>query len=144
MGKLVGIARRETTRAPMDILETAAVSQVAGVANDFRGKSRDRTVTLLSAETWQAVCEELNVTIPWTTRRSNFLIEGVELPKQAGGIIYVGAVKLQVTGEVDPCNRMEEQCAGLKNALLPAWRGGVGCVVLEEGEVSLGDTVSIE
>ena len=59
-----------------------------------------------------------------------------------GGEIRIGAVRLQVTGETDPCSRMEEQCAGLKAALQPDWRGGVCCRVLQDGAVRIGDTVS--
>ena len=107
----------------METLETAEVTANSGVANDFRGKSKKRPVTLLSAEVWQQVCDELNVDIPWTTRRSNLLVAGVTMPQRPGDIIQVGDVRLQVMQEVDPCFRMDEQCAGLKAALAPQWRG---------------------
>ena len=45
--------------------------------------------------------------------------------------------------EVDPCFRMDEQVEGLKAALTPDWRGGVGCTVLQNGSVSIGDPVTI-
>jgi MOSC domain-containing protein YiiM len=38
---------------------------------------------------------------------------------------------------------MEEQCAGLKAALQPDWRGGVCCRVLRGGAVAIGDSVSL-
>ena len=143
MGRLVGIARRDKKRAPMQLLDKAEISTESGVAHDFRGKPGDRQVTVISAEVWRQVCKELGSEIPWTTRRANLLVEGLELPKQAGGEIRIGGVILRVMGETDPCSRMEEQCTGLKAALQPDWRGGVFCRVLESGAVSIGDAVSL-
>lgn len=144
MGRLEGIARRERKRAPMEVLEHAEISAETGVARDFRGKPGKRQVTVISAAAWRAACAELGREIPWITRRANLLVDGVELPRTPGGIIRVGPVRLLVTGEVDPCSRMDEQCAGLTNALKPDWRGGVSCTVLEGGSVSLGDVVSLQ
>ncbi len=143
MGRLVGIARRKEKRAAMETLESAEVREESGVANDFRGKPGKRQVTLVSASAWAAVCDELGQEIPWTTRRANLLIEGVNFPKRTGDVIEVGGVRLLVTMEVDPCSRMEEQVAGLKQAMTPDWRGGVACTVLKGGTVRLGDDVAV-
>lgn len=144
MGRLVGIARRDKSRAPMQTLETAVVSELTGVADDSRGKSKKRKVTLLSAGVWRQVRKELDKDIDWTLRRSNFLIDDIDLPQRIGDIIQIGSVRLRVTTEVGPCPRMDEQCRGLTEALIPHWRGGVGCVVLSGGTVSVGDAVSIQ
>jgi MOSC domain-containing protein YiiM len=143
MGRLTGIARRDAKRAPMETLEQAEVSDQAGVAQDSRGKPGDRTVTVISARAWREVCAELGQEIPWTTRRANLLVDDVDLPKSAGQIIEIGDVRLQVTMEVEPCSRMDEQVAGLTNALKPEWRGGVGCTVLQGGSISVGDEVTV-
>jgi MOSC domain-containing protein YiiM len=143
MGRLIGIARRERKRAEMEILEDAEISAQTGVANDFRGKPGERQVTVISAEAWAAVCKDLGQQIPWTTRRSNLLVEDVKLPQRTGDVIEIGGVRLRVTMEVDPCSRMEEQYEGLKAALSPEWRGGVACTVLQGGSVRLGDGVSV-
>lgn len=143
MGKLVGIARREQKRAPMETLEIAELGEQTGVNHDFRGKPGKRQVTVLSADVWKAVCEELGENLPWTTRRANLLVEGLELPRGTGDIIEIGRVALLVTMETDPCSRMEEQCAGLKNALQPDWRGGIACQILSGGSIRVGDTVSL-
>jgi MOSC domain-containing protein YiiM len=144
MGRLEGIARRERKRAPMETLEHAEISAETGVARDFRGKPGGRQVTVICAAAWRAACAELGREIPWTTRRANLLVDGVELPRTTGSTIRIGPVRLLVTGEVDPCSRMDEQCPGLTNALKPDWRGGVSCTVLEGGSVSLGDAVSLQ
>jgi MOSC domain-containing protein YiiM len=143
MGRLAGIARRDKKRASMETFESAVISEETGVANDFRGKPGPRQVTLLSAEVWENVCAQLGEELPWTTRRANLLVDGLELPRKAGDIITVGTARLLVTMEADPCSRMEEQCAGLKAALEPDWRGGVTCRVLQGGSVSIGDSVTL-
>ena len=143
MGRLAGIARREKKRAPMETLEKAIISKQTGVADDFRGKPGNRQVSLLSTRAWQAACVELCQQIPWTTRRANLLIEDIDLPTAAGQIIVIGEVRLRITMEVDPCSRMEEQVPGLKMAMQPDWRGGVACIVLQGGEVAIGDAVSL-
>ncbi len=143
MGSLIGIARREKKRAPMETLDSAEISTATGVAGDSRGKPGDRQVTLLSARAWQAACAELGRDIEWTTRRSNLLIDDMDLPRAAGHIIAIGNVRLKTTIEIAPCSRMDEQVDGLTAALQPEWRGGVGCEVLDGGIVSIGDPVEL-
>lgn len=144
MGRLVGIARREKKRAPMEQLEVAEISTETGVAEDSRGKPGHRQVSVLSADVWRDICDELGREIPWTMRRSNLLVEGIALPRRAGDTIRIGGVRLEVRTEVDPCSRMDEQCPGLTDALRPDWRGGVGCRVIAGGAVRIGDAVSID
>ena len=143
MGRLAGIARREKKYAPMESLEAAEISVDRGVANDSRGKPGKRQVTLLSLAAWQAACAEVGSDAPWTTRRSNLLIEGMELPRETGRILAIGDVRLRTTVEVDPCSRMDEQVPGLTEALRPEWRGGIGCEVITGGTVSVGDDVRV-
>jgi MOSC domain-containing protein YiiM len=144
MGKLTGIARREAKRAPMETLERAEISSITGVANDWRGKPGKRQVTVLSASAWRDACRDLGKEVPWTTRRANLLVEGIQLPETTGAVLRIGSVRLLVTGEIDPCSRMDEQVPGLTEALVPEWRGGVSCTVLEGGVVALGDAVTLQ
>lgn len=143
MGKVLGIARRAAKRAPMETLQVAIISGDSGVAGDSRGRPGDRQVTLLSSEDWQAACADADSDLPWTARRANILVGGVELPRVAGAIIEIGDVRLEVTMETAPCSRMDEQHDGLRHALARAWRGGVCCRVIEGGEVRVGSTVRI-
>lgn len=123
-GKLIGIARRAVKFAPMEVLPEAEVTLDLGVAGDSRGKRRGhagngRQVTVLSAEAWAAVCTELAAEVPWTFRRANLLVEGLDLRKSAGSRLTIGELVLEVTCEVDPCSRMDEQHSGLTKAMLP-------------------------
>ena len=141
MGRLVGIARRDKKRAAMQILDHAEISIAGGVANDFRGKSGERQVTVISARAWREACEELGRDLPWTVRRANLLVDNIDLPAAAGGLLAIGSVRLKINLETRPCSRMDEQCEGLKAALEPDWRGGLCCSVLQGGTVSIGDPV---
>ena len=143
-GKLIAIAVREKSRSTMVELEQAKITNELGVATDFRGKPGDRQVTLLSMESWQEACEELGKSLPWTTRRANLLVSGLQLAHTTDSIVKLGDVVLRVTGETDPCHRMEEQCAGLCKALEPQWRGGVCCRVVSEGTISVGQSITID
>jgi len=143
MGKVLGIARRAAKRAPMETLQATSISEASGVAGDTRGRPGDRQVTLLSSEDWQAACADAGTDMPWTTRRANILVGGVELPHVAGAIIEIGDVRLEVTMETAPCSRMDEQYDGLRRALMPGWRGGVCCRVIEGGDVRVGSRVRI-
>jgi MOSC domain-containing protein YiiM len=148
-GRLIGLARREAKRAPMETLERGRIGVECGLEGDFRGllrpgKEPTRQVTMLGLEGWEAACAELGRKVPWTTRRANLLVEGVEIPRRAGPVIAIGDVRLQIMGEVKPCRRMEEAEPGLDAAMRPDWRGGVGCRVLQGGDVRLGDPICIE
>lgn len=142
-GTLTGIARKSKRRAPVETLKQADISTDKGVAGDSRGRFTDRAVTVLAKEGWTAAMADLGLPpdTDWTLRRANLLTEGIELPRAPGGVIRVGNVLLEVTGELNPCSRMEEQQSGLLKALSSDWRGGVACRVLKEGAIKSGDSV---
>jgi MOSC domain-containing protein YiiM len=143
MGKLLGIAYRDGSRQPMREIDAARISPGAGVATDFRGrKPGPRQVTVLCAEKWRAACDDLGTELPWTTRRANLLVNGLSIgPECVGRTLRVGTALLRITIETDPCSRMDEQYKGLKRALMPDWRGGACCEVVQDGDITVGDTV---
>ncbi len=143
MGHLLGIAVRRASRAPMETRARVHIGQHSGLQGDYRGKYGPRQITVLSQEAWQATCQDLQTELLWTTRRANLLISGIELEQTTRHVLRIGPVRLTITGETDPCQRMDMQHMGLRQALVPAWRGGVTCFVLSEGEIRLGDEVDL-
>ena len=141
-GRLKAIGRHAVRGGPMETVETAGVSVENGVDGNV-GTSRRRKVTVMAAEAWAAACTDLGVDLPWTLRRANLLVEGLDLPREPGARFRIGGVVLEVTQETDPCALMDAQHAGLKAALTPDWRGGVSCAVVEGGEVMVGDTADM-
>jgi len=73
------------------------------------------------------------------------LVEDFDLPQREGARLRIGDdVVLEIRTEIDPCDRMEELRAGLRQALAPDWRGGVGAQVIAGGAVSVGDQIRVE
>ena len=143
--ELVGIARKARPRAPMESLESVSVTTELGIDGDFRGKLRRRQVTILAEEDWQAACQEIGQNdIHWTERRANLFVRGIALPRSKGSKLSIGDVVFEITGETDPCNRMDAVAMGLQEALRPDWRGGVTCRVIAGGTITVGDQVIAE
>ena len=141
-GRLKAISRHAVSGGPIETIDSAAITEEDGVEGNVR-KSRRRRVTVIAAEAWAAACAELDADLPWTLRRANLLVEGLDLPREPGARLRIGDVVLEVTQETGPCALMDAQHAGLKAALTPDWRGGVSCMVIEEGRVTVGDTAEI-
>jgi len=143
--ELVGIARKARPRAPMESLESVSVTTELGIDGDFRGKLRRRQVTILADEDWQAACLEIGRDdIHWTERRANLCVRGIALSRNKGSKLSIGDVVFEITGETDPCNRMDAVAMGLQEALRPDWRGGVTCRVIAGGTITVGDQVIAE
>ncbi|QFU20430.1 MOSC domain-containing protein [Shewanella eurypsychrophilus] len=144
MSTLIAIGFKPIKQQPMTLVAKANVTCSHGVEQDFFGRPGKRQVTVMSKEQWVTVCGELNALLPWTTRRANLLVEGLSFtPEHVGKILEIGELKLEITGETDPCKKMEIAHAGLEAALTPDWRGGVTCRVLNDAEIFEGDTVQL-
>lgn len=142
--KLASIARRTDADSPMQEIFSADVLLNEGIKGDSKGKPGPRQITILSKESWLKTCHELDVDLPWTTRRANLLIQGFEfLPTDVGRTVHIGGVILEITSETDPCWKMDKAHTGLKEALMSSWRGGVCCKVLQAGTITTGDNVEL-
>lgn len=134
----------------METLEAGEIRPGFGVCGDFRGALKQghnkREVTVMALEDWRAAATELGKPwLDWWDRRANLLTEGVALPRETGARIRIeGGAVLEVTGETEPCERMEAVAEGLRAALTPEWRGGVTTRVIEGGPIKLGDAVEID
>ena len=142
-GTLRAIAVAPKKRAPMVVVDRATITREKGIAGDARGHLPGRQVTVVFEDDWQAACDVLAQDIPWTTRRANLLVGGVEVPRRIGARLRIGEVLLEVREETKPCGLMEKAVTGLKAALKPGWRGGLRCVVLEGGAIAPGDEVAV-
>jgi MOSC domain-containing protein YiiM len=141
-GILLAIATKEKTRAPMSE-HGALLLGPRGLPGE-RAHPAARAVTLLSREAWDAACRALGRELPWTLRRANLLVGGVELTGRVGRRLRVGAALLEVTEDNPPCGVMDRIQPGLRAALAPDGRAGVACRVIEPGAIEVGDAVRFE
>ncbi len=128
----------------MQELSQAEMSCERGVEGDSRGRPGKRQVTLMSLADWQAACSELDIELLWVERRANLLVDALPLEQTRGREIQIGEAVLEITGETDPCHRMESLHPGLFKALAKGWRGGVTCRVVRGALLTVGAGVSLE
>lgn len=142
---LTSIAFKTEKRGKMNEVISANVTCETGVENDILGRPSKRQVTVMSSEQWQQACDDINAKLPWLTRRANLLISGYQFSAaDVGKTLTIGKeLSLLITGETDPCPKMEQSHQGLEQALTPQWRGGVTCKVLRSGQINTGDNISI-
>jgi len=143
-GKLLGIAIKEYKRSPMVLKERASVTMERGIDGDHRGSPGDRQVTVISQDSWDETCHDLNKSLPWLARRANLLVTGIVLKDMTGKFLQIRDLVLEITGETKPCERMDEYYQGLQEVLKSEWRGGVTCKVIKSGSIKLDDIVLLK
>lgn len=145
MARLIGIAYKAKSEAPMETATAARIEVETGLSGDYSGRLfKKRQVTVLSKESWEAACAELGESLEWTRRRANLFVEGLPpLANSKGQRLRIGGALLEITEETEPCHRMDEVRPGLRKALSSDWRGGVCCRVLEGGDIAEGDSAEL-
>jgi MOSC domain-containing protein YiiM len=142
---IAGIAIRTAPKAAPEKLDRSDLTVAAGLPGNFRGVEkarRRRQVTLVHARDWRDACVEAGCALDWSLRRCDLLVDGDPLPMEEGALIRVGTAVLEITGECDPCVRMDAIHSGLRAALVPGWRGGRLARVVQEGHVEIGSVVA--
>ena len=140
-GTVLALALRPEKGGAMALCDSISLTPENGVTGDH-GTSQRRQVTLLDEAAWNTACEEITAELPWTTRRSNILVQGIDLQELVEQRIRIGAAVIEIIGEVVPCHVMDAAQNGLKDALVPDWRGGVYARIIESGTVSPDDKIS--
>lgn len=142
--QLKAIAMRPKSQANMIVAEHAEISANDGLYGDYRSRPGSRQITLLSTEQWQIACLEIGIDLPWTARRANLLVDGIQFDQSyLGKVIRFNQVELLICAETEPCRKMDQYHQGLRQALTPDWRGGVCCKVLTGGVINVGEQLAI-
>jgi MOSC domain-containing protein YiiM len=142
-GKVEAIWIKRALRGPMDpALEVSLVAD-KGIDGDANFGRSHRQVTVIESEVFERIRDSLPSAHP-VMRRANFMVSGVRLEGSRDQVLTLGGARVLIKGETRPCERMDEQCPGLRAALEPGWGGGAYGVVIDDGPVRVGDSATLE
>lgn len=142
-GKLDAIWVKRAHRGNMDPVPTATLIADRGIVGNANQGGR-RQVTIIEREVWNRLMERLGAAADPSQRRANLMVSGIPLKDSRGRILRVGGTRIQIMGETKPCERMEEAVSGLRSAMYDDWQGGAFGIVLEDGQIGIGDDVAFE
>jgi MOSC domain-containing protein YiiM len=127
----------------MDPAEELAVVRRTGIQGNADWGGR-RQITIIERERWDAMMRALgDPDVDPSARRANVLISGCDLGDSRASILRLGEVRVEITGETRPCERMDEACSGLRRAMAEPWNGGAHGIILDDGVIRLGDPVEL-
>ncbi len=126
----------------MDPADRARVISGKGIVGNANQGGK-RQVTILSDQHWKSVTSPLGETPDASIRRCNLLVSDINFENSRGKILTIGKVRVRIFGETRPCEQMEEAVPGLRAAMSVAWGGGAFGEVLDDGEIAVGDAVTL-
>ena len=138
-GSIVSIQIAEKSRQPMKSVPKARAVSDLGLEGDRHAeKGSARQILLMDRETLDEFRLEPGAV------RENMTTQGLDLEKlQPGNVLFIGSeVTLEVTGDCEPCHRMDDIRPGLRQEL--EGRRGILTMVLNGGDVKVGDQVRVE
>ncbi len=143
MAELTAIGYRKIKSGPMFEVHNVKVTKAEGVTLGLPRRASSRQITVLCEEQWQQACKALTIILPWTARRANLLICGIQFnAEHIGKVMHIGQLQLLITGETEPCFKMDLVHPGLCNAL-NNFKAGVTCKVLNDADIQIGDSIHI-
>ncbi len=141
-GRVEAIWTKRARRGVMDPADSVTVVEDKGIEGDANFGAT-RQVTIIEKEIFDRVRDSLPEADP-AMRRANVMVSGVRLEDSRDKVLTLGDVKIRIRGETRPCNRMDEQCMGLTDALDAHWGGGAHGSVIQGGELSVGDSATLD
>ena len=142
MSQLTQIWIKRMHRGPMDATPRVALVKGKGIVGNANQGGK-RQVTIVSNTNWERVTEPLGATPDPRLRRANLLVSEIDFTNARGKILRVGNVRIRIHGETRPCEQMEAAAPGLHAAMSVPWGGGAFGEVLDDGEISVGDAVTL-
>ena len=141
-GKVEALWIKRAHRGVMDPKNSVTLVERKGIDADANFGRSKRQVTVIEKEVLDRISAEFPEVEP-SMRRANVMVSGIRLEDTRDHILTLGEVEILLCGETRPCERMDAQVQGLTAALDPNWNGGAYGVVLNDGQIRVGDDVSI-
>ena len=147
-GRVDWIGLSSERRSQIEPVESAEIQEGTGLVGDHHAKSgkSKRQVTLIQAEHLEVVGTLLGKAeaVDPVDARRNIVVRGINLQALRNGRFRIGDnVVLEGTGPCAPCSRMEENL-GEGGYQAMRGHGGITTVVIEGGEIKVGDSVKAE
>lgn len=148
-GKVVALFIAPYAKAPMVFvpevqgvpgkgLEGDRYFKELGTYSDRVGAGRE--VTLIEAETLEAIRRDYGISLEPSETRRNIVTEGVPLNHLVGKTFWVGEVLLEGVSLCEPCRHLEGLTKqGILKALIH--RGGLRARILKGGKIRVGDPI---
>lgn len=141
MGLLEAIFIKIQKYQPLEKTDAAYCLENKGILGNYN-QGGNRQVTILEKEKWEEANQLLGVVLHPSLRRANLYVSGISLEESKGKILTVGKIQILIKGETAPCHRMDEVHPGLKEVLSQNWRGGAYGIIVNSGEIKVGNQVS--
>jgi MOSC domain-containing protein YiiM len=142
-GRVEAIWIKRSVRGVMDPAIEVNLVAGKGIETDASFGRANRQVTVIET----AVFDRIRSSLPAAEaamRRANVMVSGVRLANSRNRVLNLGGVRILLRGETRPCERMDEQCPGLRDALATEWGGGAHGLVLDDGLVRVGDAATLD
>ena len=143
-GRVEALWLKPEEYGPMEAVDSLALVKGTGIKGnaDWGGK---RQVTIIEKERWETMMAELGgADVDPAARRANVMVSGCDLGNSRHDILHLGGVRIEIRGETRPCERMDEAYQGLRKVMASPWNGGAYGVILDDGEIRVGDAVTLE
>ena len=138
--KLEAIWLKRMKGGPMDAKERATLKTDSGLV-DNANQGGKRQVSIIEKEIWENLMASTGANLEPSSRRANLMVSGVQLAETRGKVLKIGKCRIRIYGETKPCEQMDKAWYGLQEAMRPNWGGGAFGEVLDDGDISVGDTV---
>ncbi len=141
-GNIVNLHIARVKGTPSDPVESARAISAEGLDGDRSRNPRNlRQVLVMDKETLDKYGLQPGQV------KENITIAGMDLSQATqGNVFFIGTednhVTLEVTGDCEPCQKMDALIPGLQKEIFG--RRGILTVVLQGGEINVGDTVRLE
>lgn len=140
-GKLEAIWLKRMKRGPMDPVSQAHLTAGRGLDGNANQGGK-RQVTIIEQEVWETLMALLGVDLDPSARRANLMVSGLKLADSRHKVLQIGSCRIRIYGETKPCEQMDEAFPGLQDAMRDKWGGGAFGEVLDDGDITVGNTVA--
>ncbi|MGZ8795104.1 MAG: MOSC domain-containing protein [Gaiellaceae bacterium] len=101
-----------------------------------------RRLTLIASEAVEAVASEGDVSVEPAATRRNVLTRGIDVNALVGKRFRIGTVECEGVELCEPCQSLQAMTQpGVIKAFVH--RGGLNADILSDGEISVGDLVTV-